>query len=390
MARTEYETPQHRIAGIGAMLLAVAALVMLIVSSAVGVSGTTTAVTVGVLLSGSMLAGATARTMTRPAVVLGVDGTDVYLGDEQSGIVSRPLGSVVSASLGTASTTTTVGAGAVRADPHDLLIRGMRWADIVFATPEPEGWRIAVAVGDPAAEAVLDVLRAAAPRRRKATAEPSPPSEPPGPPSEPPGPPADGTRGGPAAGTTENTTIDDGAGPMAEAGSEDASRRLWEEATRRHDDVLGRYGWYELDPAMLLTYPAVIDVTLTHVQDFLVALEDANALRTDAYPGDRARADAYRQAVTTLRRTWTACEAEGRRLGAGYLDDPDRDSLRTALKLYRHAEGGSTSEEQAAYIGRVRDIVGGLVDRGAIHPTTGALEQLETVSRRMIESPRER
>ncbi|MGW0038620.1 hypothetical protein [Gordonia sp. NPDC003376] len=381
MARTEYQTPQHRIAGIGAMLLAVAALVVLVVLSAVGVPGTTAAVTVGVLLSGSMLAGAAARAIKRPAVVLGVDDTDVYVGDERSGIVSRPLDSVVSASLGTASATTTVGGGTGGSgSSQDLLIRGMRCADLVFATPEPEAWRVAVAVGDPAAEAVLDVLRAAAPRRAKSTGTPSPAK--------------DSSAVGatePEAATTATTVVEgDDVDRMAEAGSEDASRRLWEEATRRHDGVLGEYGTYELDPAMLLTYPAVIDVTRTAVQDFLVALEEAGALRTDAYPGDRARADAYRQAVTTLRRAWAVCESEGRRLGATYLDDPDRDSLRTALKLFRHAEGGSTREEQAAYIGRVRDIVGGLVDRGAIHPTAGALEQLETVSRRMIEAPRER
>lgn len=171
---------------------------------------------------------------------------------------------------------------------------------------------------------------------------------------------------------------------IAEAGSDDAAKRLWEEATRRHDTVLSAYGAYELDPAMMMTYPAVTDVTLDHVQAFQHALSEANALRTDRFPADLARAEAYQLRVRTLVTSWTACESAGRRLGTAHLDDTDKADLGRALKLYRHADRGTTAEEQAAYLNRARDIVGTLVDRGSLHPPQATIAELDSMARRMI------
>ena len=173
---------------------------------------------------------------------------------------------------------------------------------------------------------------------------------------------------------------------IADAGTEEAARRLWEESVRRHDEILRAYAGYELDPAMLLRYPAVTDVTVEQTQDFHHALDEAGALRTDAYPGDRGIADAYQQSVRRLRRAWIACEKHGRRVGTGYLDPADRNSLDTALKLYNHAAASSTPTEQASYYGRVRDIVSTMTDRGVLHPPQAALSELESVTRRALEA----
>jgi hypothetical protein len=175
---------------------------------------------------------------------------------------------------------------------------------------------------------------------------------------------------------------------IADAGTDEAARRLWEEAARRHDDILGAYGAYELDPAMLLRYPAITDVTVEHTQTFHVALDEAGALRTDAYPGNRGLADAYQQAVVALRRAWIACEAHGRKVGTAYLEPADRTELDTALKLYIHATSSTTPAEQAIYYGRVREIVTKLTDRGVLHPPKVQLAQLEGVTRRAIEAAR--
>ena len=120
----------------------------------------------------------------------------------------------------------------------------------------------------------------------------------------------------------------------------------------------------------------------------LDTLDEAATLRTEEYPGNRSLADAYQQAVVTLRRAWIACESHGKKVGTTYLEPADQTELDTALKLYNHAESSTTPAEQAAYYGRVRDIVTKLVDRGVLHPPKVQLAQLEGVTRRAIEAAR--
>lgn len=133
-------------------------------------------------------------------------------------------------------------------------------------------------------------------------------------------------------------------------------------------------------------YPAITDVTAEPTQMFHVALDRAQALRTEAYPGNRSLADAYGQAVVALRRAWIACESYGKKVGTSYLEPADRTEMGTAVKLYNHAISGATPAEQAAYYGRVRDIITKLVERGVLHPPKVQLAQLEAVTRRAIEA----
>ena len=77
---------------------------------------------------------------------------------------------------------------------------------------------------------------------------------------------------------------------IGDASSDAAAVRLWEDSLRRHDAVLTAYGRYELDTELVLRFPAVTDITRDEVQAFHDTLDDANALRTENYPGDRARA----------------------------------------------------------------------------------------------------
>lgn len=125
-------------------------------------------------------------------------------------------------------------------------------------------------------------------------------------------------------------------------------------------------------------------MTAEPTQMFHVALDRAQALRTEAYPGNRSLADAYGQAVVALRRAWIACESYGKKVGTSYLEPADRTEMGTAVKLYNHAISGATPAEQAAYYGRVRDIITKLVERGVLHPPKVQLAQLEAVTRRAI------
>ncbi|GAC52466.1 hypothetical protein [Gordonia amicalis] len=395
--RTEYLTARHHRSASAAWIVMMVALVGLVGLNIAGVDGLLISAVVAGLLALSLFAAAYGRLGERGAVLLTVDDDTVYFGDEDRTLVSYPLTALRSFAIGGPADDTSPMAGQ-RA--QHLTVFGQKYLKLTFAREQPrvgagvdedldsDFWRVAIIEGDPAAAVVIDRLKQYAPQRvstqkrstQKSSTRPRAAAEqrekvsvasvPPG----------------HDASSDEHSPVDLRRPRIADAGSDEAAQRLWEEATRRHDEILGVYGSYELDPALLLKYPAVTDVTVEQTQTFHLALDEATALRTDAYPGDRGRADAYQQSVAALRRAWIACEKHGRRIGAGYLEPADRDALDTALKLYNHAEASSTPAEQATYYGRVRDIVTTMSDRGVLHPPEAAVAELRAVTRRALEA----
>ncbi|MGV0742178.1 hypothetical protein [Mycolicibacterium sp. XJ870] len=343
-ARTEYLTSRHRMSAVASVTVLAAAMLALVGLNYAGASGLVTAVVAAALVTAAVGVAAYGRLGRPGAVLITVDGDTVHLGDEHRDIVSYPLSSLIAVQkAGPAAET--------RPEERCPTVRGQKYLTMIFSTDTgSDEWRVAVVESDPAAAEILRRLEAALP-----DAEPE--------------------LGAPVSGAR-----------IADAGTDEAAKRLWEEATRRHDDVLGAYGAYELDPAMLLRYPAITDVTVEQTQTFHLALDEASALRTEAYPGNRGLADAYQQSVVTLRRAWIACESHGKKMGTGYLEPADRTELDTALKLYNHAASSTTPAEQATYYGRVREIVTRLTDRGILHPPKVQLAQLEGVTRRAIEA----
>lgn len=393
--RTEFLTGRHHRSATAAWLLMVAGMVALVALNVAGVDGLVTSAVVGGALVASLLGAAYGRLGERGAVLLTVDEDAVYFGNEDRTLVSYPLDSLVTVAVGGPADATSDMTGE-RA--RHLTVLGQKYLKLTFATQdgkpvvaeatrrdrengadsasETDFWRVAVVEGDPAVAEILARLRRHAPERvatKKKAATPSGPKP--------------GTEASGAANDPVDLTRPPSGGPrIADAGSDEAAQRLWEEAARRHDEVLGAYGTYELDPAMLLRYPAVTDVTVDQTQTFHLALDEAMALRTDEYPGNRSRADAYQQSVARLRRAWIACEKNGRRVGASYLEQNDQDDLDRALKLYNHAAASSTPAEQATYYGRVRDIVSTMTDRGVLHPPEAAVAELQAVTRRALEA----
>lgn len=345
-ARTEYLTARHRTSAVASGTLLLTGLIGLVALNYAGAPGLLTAALVAALITVGLGVGAYGRFGKPGAVLITVHDDAVHLGDEAHGIVGYPLSSLIAVQrAGPADRTTT--------DGRLLTVRGQKYLTLTFATDTGEDeWRVAVVGSDPAATEILRRLEAAIPDAR-------PDAEPPV-----------------------------SAARIADAGTDEAAKRLWEDAIRRHDDILSAYGAYELDPEMLLRYPAITDVTVESTQVFHVALDDAAALRTDACPSNRGLADAYQQTVIALRRAWIACESHGRKVGTSYLDAAERADLDSALKLYNHAASSTTPAEQATYYGRVREIVTKLVDRGVLHPPKVQLAQLEGVTRRAIEAAR--
>jgi hypothetical protein len=357
-ARTEYLTGRHRAAAAASATTLVAGMLALVGLNYAGAPGPLTAAVVAVLVIATLGGVAYGRLGKQGAVLITVDDDTVYLGAEDHGIVGYPLSALTAVRRsGPADKTSATVTG------RHLTVRGQDYLELAFAseTTSSDEWRVAVVRSDPAAAEILRRLQATLPD-------------------------TDGTVD--AEPGADDTSAPLSGARIADAGTDEAARRLWEEATRRHDDILGAYGAYELDPAMLLRYPAITDVTVEHTQTFHVALDEAGALRTDAYPGNRGLADAYQQAVVVLRRAWIACESHGKKVGTAYLEPADRTELDTALKLYTHATSSTTPAEQAIYYGRVREIVTKLVDRGVLHPPKVQLAQLEGVTRRAIEAAR--
>jgi hypothetical protein len=346
-ARTEYPTARQRVSAAASAAAFVTGLAALVALNHADVQGLPTAAIVSVFVIVSLGALAYGRRATPGAVLVTVDADTVYLGDEQQGIVGYPLSALTAVRQdGPADATAPEG--------RRLTVRGKEYLTLSFATDtgNDDEWRIAVVTPDPATAEVVRRLKASLP-------DPEP-----------------------------DAYAEPGAARIADAGTEEAAKRLWEDAIRRHDEILGAYGGYELDPTTLLRYPAITDLTVEQTQAFHIALDEAGALRTGVYPGKRGLADAYQRAVVTVRRAWIACVSHGRRVGTSYLDPADRAELDTALKLYQHAASSTTPTEQATYYGRVREIVTKLTERGALHPPKVALAQLEGVTRRAIEAAR--
>ncbi len=97
----------------------------------------------------------------------------------------------------------------------------------------------------------------------------------------------------------------------------------WTQACTEHDAVLSAYGAYELDPEQLLKYPGLWDLTAQPVMNFHDALELADTLRSDSYPGEVAATE-YIGAVAMLRTDWNAAEGYAQAADTRLRRDSDR------------------------------------------------------------------
>nr|WP_246372380.1 hypothetical protein [Gordonia humi] len=153
--------------------------------------------------------------------------------------------------------------------------------------------------------------------------------------------------------------------PTASTGpSPETRRQQWVRATEHHDAVLGAYGSYELDPAMLLRYPAMWDLSAQPVMDFHDALDLAGSLRTEQFTDGPIASD-YVDAVSILRSEWHKVDRFARSTGTDHLTDDDARDCRRALKLLDHANG-TAGAERATYLQQVMTTVGRLTDRGVV------------------------
>ncbi len=175
------------------------------------------------------------------------------------------------------------------------------------------------------------------------------------------------------------------ASPTAKVDPAVALKSRWTAACKHHSAVLSAYGAYELDPAMLLQYPALWDLSAQPVMDFHDALDLAGGLQSDAYPADPSDAQDYADAVDILRSAWTKADRFARTTGTDQLAEPDARDCRRALKLLRHADG-TTGQERASYLGQVITTVDRLTNRGVVSAVPKISEELATRVQLAIEA----
>lgn len=157
----------------------------------------------------------------------------------------------------------------------------------------------------------------------------------------------------------------------------------WQAALGRHDSVLRSYLPYETDPIVVLSYPALTDVSEPASAAFFDAMHDADVLRSDDRPGDET-AEAYVAAVSTLVRAWSAAERNARRIGNQHLAENDRRTAEQAIKLLRHAEGAPSDVERRSYAERAYTLLKQLTDRAVIVMPPRAMRAIEAQRRREI------
>jgi hypothetical protein len=361
ISRTEYPDIAVRIRkGICTSLL-LGAVPLLLILVLAGVSPLVIVFVVGSVVTSSFMLGLVGTTSGhRAAVRLGLVDGQILIGTEDTEDVLRPLAELADVALSADQSPDTF----IAPEQQDLRVEGVRYLELRFR--DETIYHVALLETDPVAAQIMQRLQRAVPKKSRTHRQTKP--------------------AGRRAAETRTATPEAGkhqADPPGEppldapSSSPAADVRLWEAARAAHQRVLSEYGAYELDPALYLRYPGVTDITRDHVMNFHTALEEAQALRTDAYPGDAVFAGRYRTVVDTLRRQWVRCERDGKATGTSYLPHEDRADLDTAAKLYKHAQATDQPGEKTSYLLKVQQIVVDLDGRGRVHlprPVAAAIE----------------
>jgi hypothetical protein len=129
----------------------------------------------------------------------------------------------------------------------------------------------------------------------------------------------------------------------------DPRRARWDEAVARHAATAQAYAQFECDLHALLRLPALADVGQPATARFLDAFAEANALRTERYPGPDY-AQRFADAVERAEQGWSAAvEAAERRCDAGFPVGERRLIAHVVALLDLAASSPYDSERRTAY-----------------------------------------
>jgi hypothetical protein len=157
-------------------------------------------------------------------------------------------------------------------------------------------------------------------------------------------------------------------------------RPYWEDAHARFAALAAAYAAYECDPMAVLHRPALSDVRVPSTARFVDAFSHAQALDTDAHPGDE-HAAAYATAVDAAERAWRAATEAADRIRLSGLSADERASVERVIKLLTVARDSGNEAERLAAYSRARSELHRLDAAGVVHVPGLATAALERAAR---------
>jgi hypothetical protein len=157
-------------------------------------------------------------------------------------------------------------------------------------------------------------------------------------------------------------------------------RPRWEDAHARFAALAAAYAAYECDPMAVLHRPALSDVRVPSTARFVDAFSHAQALDTDAHPGDE-HAAAYATAVDAAERAWRAATEAADRIRLSGLSADERASVERVIKLLTVARDSGNEAERLAAYARARSELNRLDAAGVVHVPGLAAAALDRAAR---------
>jgi hypothetical protein len=157
-------------------------------------------------------------------------------------------------------------------------------------------------------------------------------------------------------------------------------RPAWDEAHARFSALAAAYAEYECDPMAVLHRPALSDVRVPSTARFVDAFSHAQALHTDAHPGDE-HAAGYVAAVDAAERAWRAATEAADRIRLSGLSTEERASVERVIKLLTVARDSGNEAERLAAYARARSELHRLDAAGVVHVPGVATAALERAAR---------
>jgi hypothetical protein len=129
----------------------------------------------------------------------------------------------------------------------------------------------------------------------------------------------------------------------------DPARARWEEAVERHRSTATAFAEFECDLSALLHLPALADVAQPATARFVDAFAEANALRTEEFPG-ADYASRFVAAVERAEQAWAAAvEAAERKRDSGFAPGERRLITQVQTLLEVASSSRFESERRTAY-----------------------------------------
>lgn len=155
---------------------------------------------------------------------------------------------------------------------------------------------------------------------------------------------------------------------------------VWRLSLGRFHALAAAYAAHECDPMNVLRLPALSDVTVPSTGRFVDAFAHAQALESDAYPGD-AHAAQFVSAVDTAERAWRAAREAAERIRLAGLSPVERSTVERVIKLLTTARDSDHEPERLSAYARARSELDKLDTAGTVHLPRTARAALDAAAR---------